>query len=204
MANYASWRGPVGLNRVYANVPAGPLNIGTWLDALKHGRTFATNGPLLGFSLGGRQVGDELRLPAGENKVKVSAWMRSFVPIDHLQVICNGQVARDLKINSGSGTADVEDTIPISHSGWCVLRAWSERPEYPILDLYPYATTSPIYVTVEGSTLERSADAAYFVAWIDRLIDGAKSNQDWNSEGEKNAVLGDLTSARKIYLQMEK
>ncbi len=204
MANYASLRGPVGLNRVYAKVPAGPLNIGTWLDAVKRGRTLATNGPLLGFSLGGKQVGDELRLPAGENKVKVSAWLRSLVPIDHLQVICNGQVARDLRVNTGGGTADVEDTIPISRSGWCLLRAWSEKPEYPILDLYPYATTSPIYVTVEGSTQGRNEDAAYFVAWIDRLIDGAKANKDWNTEGEKTEVLEMLGSASKIYAQMEK
>jgi TolB protein len=209
MANFASLRGPVGLNRVYASVPTGPLNIGVWLDALKRGRTFATNGPLLGFSLGEKQVGDELHLPAGENKVKVSAWLRSFVPIDHLQVICNGQVARDLKmnagkINSGGETADVEDTISISRSGWCVLRAWSEKSEYPILDLYPYATTSPVYVTVEGSTPDRNEDAAYFVAWIDRLIDGAKANKDWNTEAEKSAVLDMLGSARKIYVGMEK
>jgi TolB protein len=204
MANYASWRGPVGLNRVYASVPRGPLNVGNWLDAVKHGRTFATNGPLLGFSLGGKQVGDELRLPAGENKVEISAWLRSIVPVDHLQVICNGQVARDLKTSSSGGTADVEDTIPVSRSGWCLLRVWSEKSEYPILDLYPYATTSPIYVTVEGSTPDRSEDAAYFVAWIDRLIDGAKANKDWNTEAEKSAVLADLASARKIYSGMEK
>jgi TolB protein len=204
MANYASWRGPVGLNRAYASVPQGPLNIGNWLDAVKRGRTFATNGPLLGFSLGGKQLGDEVRLPAGENKVKISAWLRSIVPVDHLQLICNGKVARDLKINSGGGLSDVEDTIPVSRSGWCVLRAWSEKSEYPILDLYPYATTSPIYVTVEGSTPDRSEDAAYFVEWIDRLIDGAKANKDWNTEAEKNAVLADLASARKIYSAMEK
>ncbi len=204
MANYASMRGPVGLNRVYARVAAGPLRIGAWLDAVKRGRTFATNGPLLGFSLGGRQVGDELHLPRGENKVKVAAWLRSLAPIDHLQVICNGQVAKDLKLNRGGETADPEDTIALSRSGWCVLRAWSEKPEYPILDLYPYATTSPIYVTVEGSTPDRSEDAAYFVAWIDRLMDGARSNKDWNTEEEKKSVLDDLSSARKIYAQMVK
>src|SRR5207253_5047397 len=65
MANFASLRGPVGLNRVYVNVPAGPLDIRTWLVSLKQGRTFATNGPLLRFTLGGRELGDELRLPAG-------------------------------------------------------------------------------------------------------------------------------------------
>jgi TolB protein len=203
MANYASMRGPVGLNRVYANVPNGPLDISVWLDAIKRGRTFATNGPLIGFSLGGHQVGDDVHLPAGENKVKVSAWLRSFVPIDHLQVICNGQVARDFKIEHGE-TADAEDAISISHSGWCVLRAWSEKAEYPILDMYPYATTSPIYVTVEGSTPDRNEDAAYFVAWINRLIDRAKANKDWNTDAEKTAVLDQLESARKIYAQMEK
>ena len=98
-----------------------------------------------------KQLGDELSLPAGENKVKFTAWLRSFVPVDHLQMICNGEVVRDLKINSDRETADVEDTIPISRSGWCLLRAWSEKAEHPILDMYPYATTSPIYVTVAGS-----------------------------------------------------
>jgi len=205
MANYASLRGPVGLNRVYANVPAGALNIGVWLNALKHGQTFATNGPLLGFTLSGHQLGDELHLPAGENKVKFSAWLRSFVPINdlHLEVICNGQVMSDLKVNH-DGSADVEDTIPISRSGWCLLRAWSDKAEYPILDLYPYATTSPIYVTVEGSSPDRSEDSAYFVAWIDRLTENAKSNRDWNTDSEKNAVLEVLDSARKIYVRMEK
>jgi WD40 repeat protein len=204
MANFASLRGPVGLNRVYVKVPAGPLNIETWLDSLKHGRTFATNGPLLGFSLGGKQLGDEVSLPARENKMKFTAWLRSFVPIDHLQVICNGDVVRDLKINGDRETADEEDTIPLSRSGWCLLRAWSEKAEHPILDMYPYATTSPIYVTVAGSHPKPAEDAAYFIAWIDRMIDAAKSNQDWNTEAEKAAVLETLTSARRVYLEMEK
>jgi TolB protein len=204
MANFASLRGPVGLNRVYAKVPAGPLNIGPWLDSIKHGRTFATNGPLLGFTLGEKQLGDELSLPAGENKVKFTAWLRSFVPIDHLQVMCNGDVVRDLKLEGDRQTANVEDTIPVSRSGWCLLRAWSEKAEHPILDMYPYATTSPIYVTAAGSHPRPVEDAAYFVAWIDRMIDAAKSNQDWNTEAEKTAVLDMLSSARKVYVQIGK
>ena len=35
------------------------------------------------------------------------------------------------------------------------------------------------------------------------MIDAAKSNQDWNTEAEKKAVLEMLTSARKIYRQMQ-
>ena len=70
--------------------------------------------------------------------------------------------------------------------------------------MYPYATTSPIYVTVAGSKPKPTEDAAYFIAWIDRLMEDAKSNQDWNTEAEKNAVLEMLDSARKVYVQMQK
>jgi len=203
MANFASLRGPVGLTRVYARVPQGPLDIAAWLGSLKQGHTFATNGPLLGFTLGGKDVGDEVRLPAGENKVKFTAWMRSIVPIDHLQIICNGDVARELKLNSDRETANVENIIPISRSGWCLLRAWSEKAEHPILDLYPYATTSPIYVTVADLIPKASEDAAYFLAWIGRLEEAVKANHDWNTEAEKTTVLKTLDDAREVYKKLQ-
>jgi len=203
MANFASLRGPVGLNRVYANVPRGLLDIQSWLSSLKQGHTFATNGPLLGFTLGGRVLGDELRLPAGENKVKFTAWLRSIVPVDHLEVICNGHLARELKLSGDRETVDVDDTISLSQSGWCLLRAWSEKAEHPVLDLYPYATTSPIYVKVDGSAAKPAEDAAYFIAWIDRMIEDAKSNRDWNTDAEKKSVLDLLNRARRIYFGLE-
>jgi len=204
MANFASLRGPVGLNRVYANVPRGPLNIESWLRSLKQGHAFATNAPLLGFTLGGRGLGDELRLPVGENKVKFTAWLRSIVPIDHLEVICNGHVVRDLKISGDRETADVEDAIPISQSGWCLLRAWSDKAEYPVLDAYPYATTSPIYEKIAGSAARPTEDAAYFIAWIDRMIEDASSSRDWNTEAEKSSVMDLLNHARGVYVGLEK
>src|SRR5262249_32904053 len=159
-------------------------------------------GPLLGFTLGGRQPGDELRLPAGENKVKFTAWLRSFVPVDHLQVVCNGELARDLKLKSDRDSADVEDRIPISRSGWCLLRAWADKPEHPFPAHSPYATTSPIYVTVAGSTPKPQKDAAYFIAWIDRLIQEIQLNRDWNTDAEKSGVLNLLSYARTIYVDM--
>jgi dipeptidyl aminopeptidase/acylaminoacyl peptidase len=204
MANFASLRGPVGLNRVYAQVPNGPLNIESWLSSLKDGHTFATNGPLLGFTLGGQPVGGELHLPPGESKVKFAGWLRSIVPIDHLEMICNGRVLRELTLNDDRESADIEDAIPLSQSGWCLLRAWSEKAEHPVLDAYPYATTSAIYVTVAGSASKPAADAAYFIAWIDRMIQDAKSNRDWNTDAEKTSVLNMLEQARMVYVGLQK
>jgi TolB protein len=204
MANFASLRGPVGLNRVYTEVPRGPLNIESWLGSLKQGHTFATNGPLLGFTLGGHGLGDELRLPAGENKIKFTAWLRSILPIDHLEVICNGRVVRELKLSDDRESADVEDTIPVSQSGWCLLRAWSEKAEDPVLDAYPYATTSPIYLAVAGSAPKPTEDAGYFIAWIDRMIADAKSNRDWNTQTEEDLVLNLFEQARAVYVGVQK
>jgi hypothetical protein len=149
------------------------------------------------------QPGQELRLPVRENKVKFSAWLRSIVPVDHLQIVCNGQVASDLKLSSARESADITDAISISRSGWCVLRAYSDKAEHPILDDRVYATTSPVYVAVAGSTPRAPDDAAYFVAWIDRLITYAQGNQGWNKSAEKDAVLGLLNYARNTYLRRE-
>ena len=201
MGNYASLRGPVGLNRVYAEVKPGPLKIEPWLGAIKAGRTFATNGPLLRFSLGGQGIGGEVRLDK-KQEVKFSAEMSSIVPVDHLQMVCNGKVKRELALDSNRSSAHVDGSIPLDASGWCVLRAFSDRAEYPILDLYPYATTSPVYVTVAGAPVRSAADAVYFVAWVDRLLAAARSNTSWNTEAEKESVLSMLQEARGKYVKM--
>jgi Tol biopolymer transport system component len=204
MANYASLRGPVGLTRVYASVPKSTTNPEAWLDSLKQGHTFATNGPLLGFTLGDKVIGEELNLPAGENKIGFTAWLRSFVPVDHLELICNGNVMRDLKLNGNDQSVDENDTISISQTGWCVLRASSDKPEHPVLDDYVYATTSPIYVRVAGSVPKPTADAAFFISWIDRLVETTKANKSWNTPAERASVLQMLDQARQVYVSLQK
>jgi hypothetical protein len=159
---------------------------------------------LLGFTLGQKEPGDELKVPAAQNAVMFKARMRSIVPIDHLQVVCNGKVLRDLKLSADRQSSDVSNTISLNTSGWCLLRAFSDKSEYPILDLYPYATTSPIYVNVTGSKTTSPEDAAYFVAWIDRVIEATKTNQDWNTDAEKSSVLDLLNRARAIYSNLSR
>lgn len=204
MANFASLRGPVGLNRVYAQVQAGRSDIHQFLSSLRHGHTFATNGPLLRFSLGDQPIGGELKLPAGSNQVKFAAALRSIVPVDHLQVLCNGSVVREIALSGHHETADAQGTLPISKSGWCILRAWNKKAELPVLDLYPYATTSPIYISVGGEPVSSAKDAAYFVAWIDRLSQAANNYPDWRSAAEKEHVVKLLSDARAVYAQQTK
>jgi hypothetical protein len=145
-----------------------------------------------------------LKLPAGDNKVPFKAWMRSMVPVDHLEVVCNGSVVRDLKLRADRKSGDGEDMIPISKSGWCLLRASSEKPEHPVFDDYVYATTSPVYVSVGGAATKSAEDAAFFLAWIGRLDAAVRPNRDWNTSEEETLVLKTLDQARQVYEALQK
>jgi Tol biopolymer transport system component len=204
MTNFASLRGPVGLVRAYVRVPSGPLTMSTWLDGLKQGRTFVTNGPLLEFSLGGKAIGDELKLPAGGGELKFTASLRSIVPLDHFEVVCNGKVAREIPLTGEKTKGDASGMVRLERSGWCVLRAWKAKPAYPILDLYPYATTSPIYVTVGDAPARSPEDAAYFLAWIDRVEEFARGHKGWNTEAEREAVLAEIAAAKRVFQERQK
>jgi len=198
MTNFASLRGPVGMNRVF--VRSGPaLAYRRWLDALKAGRTFVSNGPLLSFTLNGREVGDEITLPAGVHQLVARVSLRSMVPVQHLEIVANGIVLAPIPLTAGGTRADAVIPLPVTRSGWLTLRAWSGTPAHPVLDLYPFATTSPIYVTVGGRPVRNAEDARYFVRWIERLEAAASAHPGWNDATEKSEVLGRLSQARKIF-----
>ena len=208
MANFASLRGPVGMDRVYARVPSGPVKIESFLDALKSGKTVATNGPLLDFSLGGEQIGGEVKLSGAKN-VSFSASLRSIVALDHWELVCYGAkqaqgdsgpyFVQELKMNASRDGGDAHGEVAIEKSGWCLVRASSDKSKYPILDNYVYGTTSPIYVTVDGKKPSSHEDAEYFVKWMDRTTAMASKYGYWNSDAEKNVALRRLKAARAIY-----
>jgi hypothetical protein len=83
-----------------------------------------------------------------------------------------------------------------------VLRASSDKAEYPVLDNYVYATTSPIYVTIGGKKPRSPEDAKYFVAWIERMIEITAKYPDWNSAAEKDYVMGRLDKAKRVFEEM--
>lgn len=201
--NYAApIRGQVGFNRVYVWNPGLTTSVDLWKDELRQGRTFATNGALIEFKLGGEMVGSEVKFGAPQASVPFSVKLRSIVPVDHLEIVCNGKVVKTLPTDAARESADITGSLPLQESGWCVLRAWSEKAEYPVMDNYSYATTSPVYVAIGGKRAYSKKDAEYFAAWIDRTIEVTSEYPDWNSPAEKEHVLKRLHEAKAVYEQM--
>jgi hypothetical protein len=219
MTNFASLRGPVGVNRVYTRMDGGinpalqESSVGldssgqahargvvgpdlsgqaqAWFRAFRAGRTVATNGPLLGFTVEGKGPGAEFVAEGGTLAYK--GWLRSLVPVQHLEILQNGKVVRRVKLRKGRTEADFEGTLP-AERGWVLLRAWNEQSAPEVFDLYAYATTNPVFIDRSGPG--PACDTAYFLAWIDRIGQAAAAHPDYHTDDERRQVLQDIARAR--------
>jgi hypothetical protein len=198
--NFASLRGPPGLVRVFVQSGA-KLDHGRWLAGLRAGRTFVTNAPLLEFSLAGHAIGDEISIPAAVHQLKAVVRLRSNVPVDHLEIIGNGKVAATIPLRHDGMAAQDTVSIPVTGSGWYVLRAYSDRAKTPVLDLYPFASTSPIYVRVGDKPLRSTGDAKFFAHWIERVESATRASTAWHTPAEQTQVLQLLTRARAVFAE---
>jgi len=196
MANYASLRGPVGMNRVFLQT-GGDASAPALHEALRAGHSVATNGPLLALQVEGRNPGDTVELESGR-RLAFRAAMRSLVPLDHVEVLYNGRVVAHLGKKDATA-ADFDGAVSVTESGWILLRAWNDAPDARIFDLYPYASTSPVYVSVAGRPATSPRDAEYFLRWIDRVIASADARTDYNDAQEKRDTLNWLRAGRAVF-----
>ena len=194
--NFAQLRGPPGLVRVYAKAGR-TLDHRRWLDAIRTGHTFVTNAPLLTLAVNGREPGDELRLPFGNHRLRVRVTLASNVPVERLEVVVNGRVVARLR----AGAADTTVTVPMERSGWIVARAYSSKPRLPVLDLYPFASTSPVYVEVGSAPRSCGADAEYFLKWIDLLSQRVRADTNWNTTSERDRALALISRAHEEFIR---
>jgi TolB protein len=161
---------PLGGDRVYVKT-AGPLTMQSWLDGLKSGRSFVTNGPIPMLEVNGKSPGETCELTEAGN-VRVAVTVESYVPFNKIEVIVNGKVAaHDLAAGDSAGlrVRRLDFELPIGRSSWIALRV--RGPESPfVFDGPVWAHTSPVYVKIAGQRIASRQDAEYFVDWIEQTL----------------------------------
>jgi hypothetical protein len=175
------------LNRVYANVP-GNLTIRAWLDALKAGRSFITNGPLFEFSVESTGIGGTLALDSpGEVRVRGRAEGRKN--FGKLQLVRNGRVIDEIAAES-SGLhfeARLDRRIAIERPCWLALRVSStERSEYG-RELFGH--TSPVYVTIGGAGVRIQEDVEWLIKDMEQAIETISARGSFAMPGDRERVL---------------
>lgn len=138
----------LGRVRTYACLGAGKeLSYAEWIEAVRGGRTFVTNGPLLSLSVDGQGPGAVLRVGPGQ-RLTLKAEAQSAVPFQRLELLINGSVAAS-KEPSGDGlAATVETDWLAEHSAWVAARCCEERRLEDGQCIS--AQASPVYVEVAG------------------------------------------------------
>ena len=155
----------VGSARVYARVD-GPLNLGSYMAALRAGRTFVTNGPLMQFVVDGQEAGGVVQ-PSSEVDWALKMW--SPAPVEKIEVLVNGDVVWEGSGFTAAGEKSFGGRVKTPAGGWIAARAYGGPTAWPIMDGMPYAHSAPIWFGNVGS---RDADAARRAAsdllrWMD-------------------------------------
>ena len=134
----------------------GPFTVDSWLDGFRKGHAYVTNGPFLEFSVNGRQMGDELRVPKGTKlEISASAGLNPDVDtLDRLEIVEFGDV-RATESAGGKDRVRLETTLTADHSMWIAARAYGSHLENQFTTV---AHSAPIYIVVDDEpTWKREA-----------------------------------------------
>lgn len=188
-----------GADRVYVKID-GPLDYGKWIDGLRAGRSFVTNGPMLELSIGQYQLGQTIKLETAR-ELTVTAKATSHFPMAAVQLIYNGKVIATAPLSESGQQAKLELPVKLDQSGWLALRASGPgHRDHPTPSLE--AHTSPIYVDLAGAGYRSKADAEYFLNWIDRLSLAIRVRDRLPDETQRRHVEGQIEAARAVYLKI--
>jgi hypothetical protein len=185
---------PLGYNRVYAKV-SGAFSYQRWFAALKAGRSFATNGPMLFLTVDDRVPGDVLRV-SNTAAVRIRAEALAPRPMERLEIVAGGHIIHTVVAPGASGRWAVEFDHVFTRDTWVAARAF--EPAGPTIR---FAHTSPVYVDV-GMPASAAADAAFFLAWIDREMSLVKAAPGFRQPRHRDEMLAFYQEARDIYARM--
>jgi hypothetical protein len=133
-------RGLLGSRRTYARLtPGQEFTYKNWIEAVRAGRTFVTNGPLLSFTVNDQDPGAVLDFPSSPTSVRVRAEARSLFPFTRLEVVYNGAVVVHAEASGTPSHAFIDADASITAPGWMAARCWG-----------PFgAQSSPVYVGID-------------------------------------------------------
>ena len=143
---------PVGFYRTYAQLGENELTYDNWCRAVQQGKTFLSGGPMLHFSVDGKEIGDTLEIP-GPGTVEVHAWAESTLPIDVLEIIQEGRVVASVESKKGTRRLEIREHIKIDGNTWLAARTGGGGLLHPHKQMNlrgVFGHTSPIYVACGG------------------------------------------------------
>jgi hypothetical protein len=135
--------------RVYVPV-FGEFSTAKWLEGLREGKSYITNGPLLEMETERAHTGETLDF-VDPNRVTVVGRGLGRLDFGALELVHNGKVVRRVPAEADDGFfyADIRHSLKVNGPGWFALRIPADVGKNE-LGRPLFAHTSPIYIEMEG------------------------------------------------------
>lgn len=115
----------------------------TWADGIRRGAAVVSNGPLLEFTVEGKEPGAVISWTGSSHSVKGVATAVFHRPLERLEIVANGKVVASTEGEGAKKEITLPFDFPVSESTWVAARAQSPnlRPDIAI-----WAHSNPLYV----------------------------------------------------------
>ena len=160
--------GETGYARTYVLMTepvAGALDEKALVAALKRGRAFVSNGPVVAVRAGGKATfGDMVAAKKGRVDLDIKVTGAPWLDVSEVRLVVNGERRPPLTIKGADGrTVKFRDRVRVDMpaDGWVAVEVLGGRPLYPLIQqrsgdgrpegaALPYALTNPILVDANG------------------------------------------------------
>lgn len=182
---------PVGYNRVYVYLGEESFTSDNWFAALKSGRCFVTNGPILRVQASGSLAGSVMQLDETP-KVDFEIELTSIDRVSQLEVVHNGVV--QIRIPCSDDSHQVfHVTWEPTEPGWFLVRAITD-----VAHTFRFASTAPWYIQGEDDSIRISrVSVDFFLDWLDSRIHSIHA--EVTDIGQRDLILGWHYQAREFY-----
>jgi hypothetical protein len=163
---------PVGLYRTYVKMRDDEeFTYDNWCKNVVRGRTFLSGGPIIHFTVDGREVGETVTL-SGPGTVEVEAWAESVFPIQRLEVVQAGRVVASTESTGGTRRLELREKLNVDGHTWLAARAggpgYFGMTHFDVWRRGVFAHTSPIYVACGGEwEMFNEATAQYMMTLVE-------------------------------------
>jgi TolB protein len=180
-------------------IPDDELTMQGWLEGIRNGHAFMSDGPLVELEVDGRIPGETIDISAGA-EVDVSVQVTSITPLERAELVFNGEVIASIPFTGDRTSLSFERSFRPNRSGWYHVRVnGADGESFPMDVPWVQAATNPVWVIVDATPVRSSESADYSLAWIDKLQELAEAWPDWRSDAEKAHVYAQFDEARAIY-----
>jgi hypothetical protein len=184
-------------NRVYADVGS-DFSYGAWLAALRAGRTFVTNGPVLQLTVAGHSPSTDVLALAGTRRdVMVTVEYEALHPIDRVEIVRDGTVVAATDVTDRSPAGRFTASVDAVGTGWLAARCWGRRRTsygHPV-----WAHTSPVYLRARPDSRTVRAASQALVEEIARSEEWLRSRARYADAAQRTRMLQLFADGRAVF-----